>query len=136
MLSLPFATVMGIITNTESRDWNERMLDKWGIAFVGLAFTVCLASWLARRETKAEARRQVREDKLEETRQEREEAASAERLAMQTEIRDLNRQQLEQAAAHAKKLEQLTRDGNKAQADVGMELKNIARKIRCPGQTS
>lgn len=134
IISIPFATVIGIITGTESRDWNERMLDKWGIAFVGLAFTVCLASWLARRENKAEVRRQIREDAAEQERAKRDTIANDERLAMQTEIRDLNQRQLDQQNGHAKKLEHIIKDGNKAQADVGVELKNIARKIRCPGQ--
>lgn len=93
-----------------------------GVGFVFFVLFLALTALSIRREKRAELKRAELE--LE---------ANAERLAMQTEIRDLNKKQLAQQISHSNRLEQIIKDGNKAQADVGVELKNLARRVRCPG---
>lgn len=116
---IPLSGFMAV-TATDVSFW-ERIAEKWGIGFVGLALFVALAYWTTKRE-----------ERIQDKRDERDERMSAERLAMQTEIRDLNRAQLDVVSKHANKLEAIIKDGNKAQADVAIELKNIARLIHRP----
>lgn len=95
-----------------------------GVGFVFFILFLALTALSVRREKKAERERTKREieDK-------------AEQRAMRTEIRDLTKKQLAQAATHATRLENIIKDGNKAAADVAIEMKNLARRVRCPGST-
>lgn len=108
------------VKSDEVESWWEKA-NKHGVGFVFFVLFLALMYISYRRETKAE-----------EARTKREELANAERLALQTEIRDLNQRQLDQSDRHANALKRVILDGNKAQADVGVELKNLARKVNCP----
>lgn len=121
-LLLPFAIIpsyMAALTMDNATFW-ERVAEKWGIGFIGLGLFLALSWWTVKRE-----------DAAADARSKRESAVDAERLAMQTEIRDLHREHLEQSRRHAAKLEQIIKDGNKAQSDLGIELKNLARRVKC-----
>lgn len=99
--------------------WQTAQKNGVGFVFFLLFLGITFATY--NREKKAEAARVLRDN-----------SANGERLAMQTEIRDLNKQQLDSAKDHSKNLERLIKDGNKAQADIGAEMKNLARKVNCP----
>lgn len=100
----------------------ERVAEKWGIGFVGLILLYFLARWTANREAKALLERTQRED-----------AINKERLDLLKRNNELQEQHLEASRKHSTELKQIIRDGNKHQADVGVELKNLARRVRCPG---
>lgn len=100
----------------------ERIAEKWGIGFVGLLLLYFLAKWTANREAKALAERDKRED-----------AINKERLDLLKRNNELQEQHLAATQKHSTELKNIIKDGNKYQADVGIELKNLARRVRCPG---
>ena len=122
-LLLPLAILPSIMPANagEAETW-WTIAQRNGVGFVFFVLFLALTAISVRREKVAEQDRVKREND-----------ANAERLALQTEIRDLNKQQLDQAAGHSSRLEKIIKDGNKAQADVGIEMKNLARRVRCPG---
>jgi Mg2+/citrate symporter len=97
----------------------ERLIEKWGIVFT---LFIALAWWTTKRETDLQNKRDIREADNQE-----------ERLNLLKRNNELQEQQLEQHKKHSEDLKRIIRDGNKYQADVGIELKNLARRIRCPG---
>lgn len=119
-VSLPF---IAAVTQEELTFW-ERIAEKWGIGFIGLGLFAALAYWTAKRENALQA-----------TRDKRDADAQAERLALLTRNNELQEQAIEAQRKHANELKQIIRDGNKYQEDVGRELKNLARRVRCPGTT-
>ena len=123
--ALSFAVLPGMLAQMppkieEAESWWETA-NRNGVGFVFFVLFVCLM-WVSYR----------REKTAEEARVKRENAANAERTALQAEIRDINQRQLEQANTHAAALQRIIKDGNKAQADVAIEMKNLARKVNCP----
>jgi len=102
----------------------ERVVERWGIGAVGLVLLYFLAKWTAKRDAASLAERQRREDAL-----------NKERLNLLKRNNELQESQLAAQAKHAQTLERIVKDGNKHQADVAIELKNIARRVRCPGTT-
>jgi hypothetical protein len=120
--ALSFAVFSQIPTVTEAESWWQKA-NKHGVGFVFFLMFLAL-TWLSyRRERKVEIERVKRETEV-----------NAERISLQTEIRDLNRQQLEQAQSQSKRLEDLIREGNKAQTNVAIEMRTLARKVNCPKQ--
>lgn len=117
---IPLSSLLAV-TMEDAPFW-ERIAEKWGIGFVGLALFVALAYWTTKRE-----------DKLQDARDKREAESLAERLALLTKNNELGEKMIQQHKDHSLRLEQIIKDGNKAQADVGVELKNLARRVRCPG---
>ncbi len=101
-----------------------QLVQKNGVGFIFFILFVILTGFSVRREKASEEARAKRENE-----------ANADRLAMQTEIRDLNKKQFDQQVSHSTRLEQIIKDGNKAQADVGVELKNLARRMKCAGSS-
>lgn len=114
-----FATSLPVDINEASSWWEKAQKEGVGFVFFMLFLVITFMTYY--REKKAEAARVLRDN-----------SANGERLAMQTEIRDLNKQQLDSAKDHSKNLERLIKDGNKSQADIGAEMKNLARKVNCP----
>lgn len=122
-LILPFALLPAILpANVDEAETWWTVAQRNGVGFVFFVLFLGLTALSIRREKKAEANRAKREVE-----------SNAERLALQTQIRDLNEKQLKQADAHSTRLLNIIKDGNKAAADVGVELKNLARRVRCPG---
>lgn len=123
-LILPLATICPFIAavSTDDLSFWERIAEKWGIGFIGLALFVLLARWTAKREDTLQAQRDAREA-----------AGQAERVALLQRNNQLQELAIEAQAKHSTDLKQIIRDGNKHQADVGVELKNLARRVRCPG---
>lgn len=117
---IPLSSLLAV-TMEDAPFW-EPIAEKWGIGFVGLALFVALAYWTTKRE-----------DKLQDARDKREAESLAERLALLTKNNELGEKMIQQHKDHSLRLEQIIKDGNKAQADVGVELKNLARRVRCPG---
>jgi hypothetical protein len=117
---IPISSLMAVSMN-DAPFW-ERIAEKWGIGFVGLALFVALAYWTTKRE-----------DKMQSVRDKREDESQNERLTLLGKNNDLAEKLIQQHKDHSLRLEQIIKDGNKAQADVGVELKNLARRIRCPG---
>lgn len=111
---------LAIMPPTDASFW-ERVAEKWGIGFVGMALLFFLAKWTAKREAKALLDRETREN-----------AMNAERLDLLKRNNELQEQHLAASQKHSTELKQIIRDGNKYQADVGVELKNIARRVNCP----
>lgn len=119
----PAAAFTGLAAmQQESATFWERIAEKWGIGFVGLVLLYFLARWTAAREAKALAERDRRED-----------AINKERLALLQRNNELQEQNIIDSRKHSTELKQIIKDGNRAQADVGVELKNLARRVRCPG---
>jgi hypothetical protein len=120
---LPMIPLSGLLAVTmEDAPFWERIAEKWGIGFVGLALFCALAFWTSKRE-----------DRLQAARDKRDVDAQAERLALLTKNNELGEKMIQQHKDHSLRLEQIIKDGNKAQTDVGVELKNLARRVRCPG---
>ena len=122
---LPFIPLSGLLADAspDATFW-ERIAEKWGIGFVGLALFVVLARFTMKRD-----------DEREKKRDERDELEKAEKVALAKENNRLQQELLDQHRNHSRRLEALIKDGNKHQADVGQELKNLARRVRCPGTT-
>lgn len=122
-LIVPLALLPTIMpTNAGEAETWWTVAQRNGVGFVFFMLFIALTALSMRREKKAEKERVEREAK-----------ANAEEVALRTEIRDLSKSQLEQADKHAKRLETIIKDGNKAAADVAIEMKNLARRVRCPG---
>lgn len=122
-LILPAFAIQSIpiaLTATEYSFW-DRMAERWGIGLVGLVLLFFLARWTSKREAKTLAERDKREDAL-----------NKERLKALERNNELLEAQIAQQAKHSAELKQVIKDGNKYQADVGIELKNIARRVNCP----
>jgi hypothetical protein len=117
---IPLSSLLAV-TMDDAPFW-ERIAEKWGIGFVGLALFCALAYWTSKRE-----------DNLQAARDKRDTEALAERMALLTKNNELGEKMIQQHKDHSVRLEQIIKDGNKAQADVGVELKNLARRVRCPG---
>ncbi len=111
-----FATIQG----ADAPFW-ERIAEKWGIGFVGLLLLYFLAKWTAKREATALLEREKRENTM-----------NAERLAALNRNNELQEQHLAASQKHSIELKNIIKDGNKYQADVGVELKNLARRVNCP----
>lgn len=121
-LILPLFAVQIPLAMAESEySFWDRMAERWGIGLVGLVLVFFLARWSADREAKAS---KARDD--------REAASNAERLALLSRNNELQEQQIAAQAKHAQKLEQLTKDGNKAQADNAEVIRNLIRKMKRP----
>ena len=116
---IPISSMMAISAN-DAPFW-ERIAEKWGIGFIGLGLFLLLANWTVKRE-----------DKLQQIRDAREEESQRERINLLSKNNELAEKLITQHKDHSVRLEQIIKDGNKAQEDVGRELKNITRKIRCP----
>ena len=125
-LVLPLALLPTILPANvgEAETW-WTVAQRNGVGFVFFILFLALTALSVRREKKAEGDRVKREND-----------ANAERVTLQTEIRDLNKQQLEQAEKHGKNLERIIKDGNRAAADVAVEMKNLARRVNCPKHIS
>lgn len=108
------------MTETQYNFW-DRMAERWGIGLVGLVLLFFLARWTSAREAKALVEQRNRED-----------AMNAERLAALERGNQLQEQAIAAQAKHSQEMKQIIRDGNKYQSDVGIELKNIARRVNCP----
>lgn len=120
---LPMIPLSGLLAVTmEDAPFWERIAEKWGIGFVGLGLFCALAYWTTKRETR-----------LQDARDKRDAEALAERLTLLTKNNELGEKMIQQHKDHSLRLEQIIKDGNRAQADVGIELKNLARRVRCPG---
>lgn len=112
---LPLIPVSGILAvGVEDMSFWERLAERWGIGFVGIALFVALALWTAKREEKAQA-----------VRDKRDEANHLERV-------DLAKQLLEQSRLHAARLEEIIEKYQQTQVLVATELKAVARFGRCP----
>ena len=103
----------------------ESVAEKWGIGLVGLGLFIALAFWTTKREEKIQKARESRED-----------ASQAERTELMRHNIALGEKLIQQHRDHSDRLEQIIKDGNKAQADIGIELKNLSRCVRCPGTTN
>jgi thiamine biosynthesis lipoprotein ApbE len=135
-LILPFAILPAILpANVNEAETWWTVAQRNGVGFVFFVLFLALTALSVRREKKAETERKAREIASEIARAKREDKSNAERLAMQSEIRDLNEKQLAQAVKHSTRLENVIKEGNKAAADVAVEMKNLARRVRCPGTT-
>jgi flagellar biosynthesis/type III secretory pathway M-ring protein FliF/YscJ len=122
LTSIPISSFF--IAGLGNAEYWERIAEKWGIGFIGLALFIALAFWTVKREERLLKAREKREDSLQE-----------ERSIMMKKNNELVEQLVKQHKDHSVRLEQIIADGNRNQADVGRELKNLARKIRCPGTT-
>jgi len=117
-----FAFQSMLAMTASERDFWDKTAERWGIAFFSLVILFFLARWTAKREDSVRKERDRRED-----------AINKERLALLQRNNELQEQQLEASRKHAAELKQIIKDGNKHSADVGVELKNLARRVRCPG---
>lgn len=117
----------------------ERLLEKWGIGFIGIALLYFLAKWTGRREEANQKTQNAREDevrnaliKVDKERAERELASSQERAGLLARNNELQEEQIRNMAAHAVRLEQLTKDGTKAVTDTGAAMRMLIRKMQRP----
>lgn len=117
---IPLSSLLAV-TMEDAPFW-ERIAEKWGIGFVGLALFIGLAYWTTKRE-----------ERLQEARDKRDAESHAERAELLKKNNELGERMIQQHKDHSLRLEQIIKDGNRAQADVGVELKNLARRVRCPG---
>jgi Skp family chaperone for outer membrane proteins len=113
-------TSLAVLQQETASFW-ERVAEKWGIGFVGMALLFFLAKWTAKREAAALLERDHRED-----------AINKERLDLLKRNNELQEQHLAASQKHSTELKNIIKDGNKYQADVGVELKNLARRVNCP----
>lgn len=117
----------------------ERLLEKWGIGFIGIGLLYFLAQWTAKRDEEFRKKQSEREEEVRESliavdreRSEREIASSAERAGLLARNNELQEQQLKTMSEHATRLEQLTKDGTKAVNDTGASMRMLVRKMQRP----
>lgn len=126
-------------TSSEPNPLWEKLLEKWGIGFVGIGLLYLLARWTANREANALKERQKREDAvlasrdlLEKERAEREVASANERAELLKQNNMLQTEMLTNLNLHAQRLEVLTKEGNRAIADNGAAMRMLVRKMKRP----
>lgn len=117
----------------------ERLLEKWGIGFIGIALLYFLARWTNKREEANQKKQNTREDevrnsliKVDKERAERELASSQERAGLLARNNELQEEQIRNMAAHATRSEQLARDSIKAVNDTGAAMRMLVRKMQRP----
>lgn len=137
----PFFGLQFYVASTVGVDnplW-ERLLEKWGIGFVGILLLYFLARWTAKREDEFREKRDQREEEARKAliefnreRTEREVSACSERRVLLARNNELQEQQLQTMSDHASRLEQLTKDGTKAVNDTGASMRMLVRKMQRP----
>lgn len=117
----------------------ERLLEKWGIAFVGIFLLWRLAKWTEKREAAAHKETVKREEKAQAERDERDEADKAERLALLARGNELNEKLLEVQTAHiaaqakhSERLENLTRETKLSIDNSEAASRMLLRSMRRP----
>lgn len=117
----------------------ERLLEKWGIGFIGIGLLYLLARWTASREAIVQKERQKREDlmaaehaRLEKERVDRETASAAERAELLKRNNELQLEMINNMNAHAARLENLTKEGTRAINDSGAAMRMMVRKMKRP----
>lgn len=113
-------TLFATVSQDNLNFW-ERILEKWGIGFIGLGLFLLLA-W--RTEKKAEKEQLARDA--------RDQQDVAERKALAERNNQLQEQQLAIQTEHARRLEQLVKDGNKSVDDHASALRMLIRKMKRP----
>jgi hypothetical protein len=120
---LPLAASLSIFATVEYNNLSfwERIAEKWGIGFVGLALLVLLAKWTANREAF-----------LQKQRDEKDEAFQEERTRLLNVNNELQAELLKTMIRHASRAEQLTKDGLRASNDHASVLRMLVRKMKRP----
>lgn len=99
----------------------ERIFERWGIAAVSLALLWFLAKWTAKRE-----------DKAQEKRDKQDEAWQAERVSLLSRNNELLERQITQANEHSHQLKTLIKETNKQTADHAAAVRMMTLKFRRP----
>lgn len=111
----PFAYIaQNSIVNGETLPLWERLLEKWGIGFIGMALFGTLAFWTYRKEER---------DRLK--REEREEQNNAERLALAKTNNDLTAQLITYQVTHAAELEKILHQNAATGREITLELQRL-----------
>lgn len=125
LLFIPFAAPVyyicqnGTIFDKENFPLWERVLEKWGIGFIGLFLFGLLAIWTYRKEEKAALKREVREQQYQD-----------ERVKLIGENNDLTKQLIASANDHAVKLEGMLDRQIKAHETMSSELRHLSDAIK------
>jgi hypothetical protein len=99
----------------------ERLLEKWGIAFIGIALLAYLARWTAKREELARKERDKREAE-----------SAAERITLLQRNNQLQEESMKAQREHSLRLENLTKEVTKAVNDSGSGMRMLMRKMQRP----
>lgn len=102
------------IVNGETLPLWERLLEKWGIGFIGMALFGALAFWTYRKEER---------DRLK--REEREEASNAERIKLATANNELMTKLALSQVAHAAELEKILHANAVTSREISLELQKL-----------
>ena len=118
----PLVPVSALMTvNVEDLPFLEKIFEKWGIGFIGMALFVGLAYWASKRDAKAQSARDKREA-----------ADHSERVELAKKNNELTEQLIKQTTAHSIRLEQIIEKSNIHQECIGEQLRAISRFQRCP----
>lgn len=124
LLLIPFAAPIyylsqtGTLFDKESFPLWERLLEKWGIGFVGLLLFGLLAMWTYRKEEKAALKREAKEQQYQE-----------ERVKLIAENNELTKKLITNAESHATKLEGILEKQIKAHEVMSGEVRHLSDAI-------
>ena len=113
MLSTTFVAQTTMFSAENLPLW-ERLLEKWGIGFIGLFLFGILAWWTYRREERA----QIKRDKIEVESQ-------SERMRLLNENNELTKKLIENSITHTGKLESLIASSIEAETSTRDQLKAL-----------
>lgn len=102
------------IVNSETLPLWERLLEKWGIGFIGMALFAALAFWTYRKEER---------DRLK--REQREEESQKERIELLKENNELTTKLITTQALHAAELEKILHANSATGREISLELQRL-----------